>query len=204
MPDPSGLHFASIKPFLDWHESQPRRYELVKGEPMMMQAGANRGHERIAKNAVRELDRQIDPTLFDVNKSDFAVNVGAEDDGQPIIRYPDVVVDEQTGNDKDRIAVNPVLVVEVLSRSTEKVDVAVKPQEYGSIPSLRMYVVFDSDKPLAQVWQRDELGNWPVRPRRIKTGEIPVPGMNATLAMDAVYLAVSFEPSQHEAKRSGD
>jgi hypothetical protein len=31
MPDRSDLHFSSVKPFLDWYESQSRRYELVGG-----------------------------------------------------------------------------------------------------------------------------------------------------------------------------
>ena len=47
MPDSSILHFESVRPFLDWNETQMNRYELIGGRPVM-QAGANRGHERIA------------------------------------------------------------------------------------------------------------------------------------------------------------
>jgi Uma2 family endonuclease len=188
MPDPSNLRFKSVEPFLDWHERQPRRYELEGGRPMM-QAGANRGHERIAKNVFRELDAQVDHTRFDVNKSDFGLQVGIDDDGRPIVRYPDVVVDEQTGNDDDRIATNPVLAVEVLSRSTEKPDVGIKPEEYGSIPSLNAYLAFDRDKAVVQVWQRDEKGRWPSQPRQVKGDEdIDIPALNVRIRLSAVYV----------------
>jgi Uma2 family endonuclease len=192
MPDPSSLRFDSIEPFLSWHERQQRRYELYEGRPMM-QAGANRGHERIAKNIVRELEKQIDPTRFDVNRADFAVQIGREADGLPIVRYPDVVVDEQTGNDLDRIATNPILVIEVLSRSTEKVEVEVKPQEYGLISSIEAYVVFDTNELVAQIWQRDEHGRWPSQPERIAAGEVRVSKLHIVLKLESVFSAVSFD-----------
>jgi Uma2 family endonuclease len=186
--DTSSLRFESVTSFLDWQARQPRRYELVGGRPRM-QAGANRGHERIAKAVARALESQIDPARFDVNKSDFAVEVGLDENGRPIVRYPDVVVDAQTGNDRDRIAVSPILIVEVLSRSTEKVDVEVKPQEYGSIASLQAYVVCDCDRPVVQVWQRDARGGWPAQPSRVERGAIHLPALNAWIEMDAVYAA---------------
>jgi Uma2 family endonuclease len=183
--NPSGLYFAAVEAFQDWHECQEARYELVRGQPIM-QAGATRGHERIVKNVLRELDRQLDSERWNINKSDFAVQICAAD-GLAVIRYPDIVVDEQTGNDKDRIAVNPVLVVEVLSHSTEKVDLEIKPQEYGSIPSLLCYILFDSERPVAQVWRRDQEGGWPPTPRRIDSGEIAISELNLILNIDAVF-----------------
>jgi Uma2 family endonuclease len=186
--DPSGLRFAAVEAFLDWHECQEARYELVRGQPIM-QAGATRAYERIVKNVFRELERHLDPDRYDVNKSDFAVQIDT-DDGLAGIRYPDIVVDEQTAQGKDLIAVNPVVVVEVLSRSTEKVDLEIKPQEYGSIPSLLCYIVFDSQRPVAQVWRRDQEGGWPPRPRRIDSGEIAISELNVVLKMDAVSRAL--------------
>jgi Uma2 family endonuclease len=186
--DPSGLRFAAVDVFLNWHERQEARYELVGGRPMM-QAGATRAHERIVKNVFRELERQLDPDRYDVNKSDFAVRIDAED-GLAGIRYPDIVVDEQTAQGKDLIAVNPVVVVEVLSRSTEKVDLEIKPQEYGSNPSLLCYIVFDSQRPVAQVWRRDQESGWPPKPRRIDTGEIAISELNVVLKMDAVFQGI--------------
>jgi Uma2 family endonuclease len=195
MSDLSKLRFASVGPFLDWHERQERRYELVGGWPMM-QAGASRGHERIAKNVVRELEKQIDLTHLDVNRADFALQVGTEDDGQPIVRYPDVVVDEQTGDDTDRIATNPVLVIEVLSRSTEKVDLEVKPQEYGSVPSIQAYVVFDGNACVAQIWRRDGQGIWPQHPERIERGAVRVAKLKVALNLAAVFSATGSDSGQ--------
>jgi hypothetical protein len=100
--DPSGLRFAAVEAFLNWHECQEARYELVRGRPIM-QAGATRAHERIVKNVFRELERQLAPDRYDVNKSDFAVRIDTED-GHAGIRYPDIVVDEQSAQGKDLIA----------------------------------------------------------------------------------------------------
>jgi Uma2 family endonuclease len=84
----------------------------------------------------------------------------------------------------------PVLVIEVLSRSTEKVDRDVKPLEYGLIPSMLAYIVFDSERPVAQVWRRDQEGGWLPKPRRIDSGEIAISELNVVLNVAAVFRGV--------------
>jgi hypothetical protein len=61
--------------FLDWAETQDARYELVDGI-VMMQAGATRDHERVAKRIFAALLWQVDEARFDVNK---AISASASD-----------------------------------------------------------------------------------------------------------------------------
>ena len=182
-----GLHFASVRAFLDWNESQSERYELVRGTPTM-HPGTNRGHERIAKRVFRELIAQVDSEIFDVNKSDFALETGVGDYNEPVVRYPDIVIDRQTGNDDDRIAISPVVVIEVLSRSTGKIDTTIKAEEYGSVATIKTYIVFDREKPIARVWRRARDGAWPTEPLEIGADElIELPEVGAVIEMGRIY-----------------
>lgn len=66
--------------FLAWAESRDERFELCEGE-IVMQAGASRDHERVAKALLATLYAQIHTDRYDVNKGDLGVRVGI--DGWP-------------------------------------------------------------------------------------------------------------------------
>src|SRR5262249_21206292 len=108
--------------FLDWVQGREERYELDRGRVIMM-TGGSRAHWQIAFNLAKALDARIDPNKWAV-LLEFGVNLPSES-----IRFPDVTVDSAGENSKDLTTTAPVLIAEVLSPASERVDLGDKSAE---------------------------------------------------------------------------
>lgn len=139
------------KAFLAWVQGREERYELDRGRVVMM-TGGSRAHWQITANLLRALDARLDPNRFAV-LPEFGVSLDAN-----TIRFPDVVVDVAGEQSSDLTATEPLLVVEVLSPSSERTDLGDKASEYLRLPSLLAYLVFAQDEMKAWVWTRGPNG----------------------------------------------
>jgi len=133
--------------FLGWVQEREGRYELAQGRVVMV-PGASRGHGIIVMNLAALMRAQLDPAAWTVI-SEFGLDCGPD-----TLRYPDIVVDRAGASLGDYTATAPVLLAEVLSPSTEAVDLGDKAAEYLEIPSLRAYLVFSQVQYKAWVWVR--------------------------------------------------
>ncbi|GAA0583886.1 Uma2 family endonuclease [Craurococcus roseus] len=142
---------ASLKPltldeFLAWERTQPVRYEFDGTQPVAM-TGGTIAADRVARRLLRALDGRLKPPC-----EAFGENVKVlTPTGR--VRYPDVKVacgDFDPTDDR----VDPVVVFEVLSPTTEMTDRRVKSAEYASIPSVMAYVLLAQDRPAATVLRR--------------------------------------------------
>jgi Uma2 family endonuclease len=133
--------------FLAWVEGREGRYELAGGRVLMM-TGGSRAHAQITANLFRALDSRLDPDRWAI-LSDFGIDLGPK-----TLRYPDIVVDPATDAPRDLTAIAPILIAEVLSPSTERVDLGDKAAEYLRLRSLAVYLVFAQDELKAWVWLR--------------------------------------------------
>ena len=177
---------ASVDEFLAWAEIQESKHEYVDGT-VMMQAGASRDHEQVAKRVFVSLFRQVDGGEFDVNKGDFGVRL-EEGRGEGSVLLPDVLVDLRDGHGKEHATTTPILVIEVLSPSTDLAHHLEKLRRYSQLPSLIHYVVFSQDGPEAHVWRKD--GDiWPVDPVIVRGPDavISFSEIGATLPLSEVY-----------------
>jgi Uma2 family endonuclease len=99
------------------------------------------------------------------------------------LRYPDVLVAKASKSYKDFTATEPVLLAEVLSPSTETVDLGDKLAEYARLPSLAAYVVLAQSGPKAWVWLRVD-GNF--LPPTVRSGR------DAVLNVAALGLSIKL------------
>jgi len=84
---------------------------------------------------------------------------------------------------------NPIVLVEVLSPSTEKYDQIVKMNHYFHIPTLREYVMVWQDKRLIFLYTPSGDGNWLLR--IVQAGqELKLPSIDVTLSLDDIYRGV--------------
>lgn len=121
-----------------WAEGQPRRYELVAGEPVAM-SPERVAHVRLKNRVWAALDRTIRAANLPCEALGDGVTVEVDDDTD---YEPDVVVNCGPPLDPDAVAANnPVIVVEVLSPSTQSIDVADKLADYFRVPSVQHYLV---------------------------------------------------------------
>jgi Uma2 family endonuclease len=91
--------------------------------------------------------------------------------------------------------VNPSIIVEVLSPSTEAYDRGVKFAHYRRIPSLREYLLVAQSEPFIEHYARDEGEGWRLTTWASPAESVPLTSVGATLALAEVYAKVnSLEP----------
>lgn len=163
--------------FLAWVERQQARYELDRGRVIMM-TGGSRAHWQITANLLRTIEARLDLDRF-VVLPEFGVRPDAES-----IRFPDIVVDLAGQPPSDHTATAPVFIAEVLSPSSERVDLGDKAAEYLRLPSLRSYLVIAQDEMKAWMWTRGAEGFAP--------GAKVLEGEEAVVRVDALGIDLPF------------
>lgn len=162
------------------------RYEYVHGWIMQQQAGGTFDHVQIGRRISRIIERQLDLDHWAI--SDFERGV----DTPETIRYPDVVVEPSGALGSSLSTSVPMIVVEVLSASSEERDLSAKPIEYMSLASLQAYVVASQDEPLCYVWLRRGDGSFAAAPCVVKGRDrsIQIASMSVTIPLAEIYRGI--------------
>jgi Uma2 family endonuclease len=173
--------------FLDWVQGREERYELDRGRVIMM-TGGSRAHWQITANLFKALDARIDPERWAV-LPEFGVELQSVS-----IRFPDIIVDRAGEAPKDLTATAPVLIAEVLSPSSEQVDLGDKSTEYLQLPSLAIYLVFAQDQIKAWVWTRGPAG-FPYQPDVLEGEDavVRIEALGINLLLAEVYARVRMD-----------
>ncbi len=134
------------------------KHEFLDGAIYAMAGGTVR-HGILAARASSALVAQLEGRPCEPLGSDVRIRVQATGLGT----YPDVSVvcgpPQRDPADPDTV-VNPTVLVEVLSDSTEDYDRSVKRDHYLQIPTLREYVLVSQHEPRVEVWRRGEGAQW--------------------------------------------
>jgi len=169
------------------------RHEYCDGEIVTMPGGSET-HSAIATNLLVYLGFLLRDTNFRLYNSDLRVWLPEHRCGT----YPDLMVingePEFHGERTDEI-LNPFLIVEVLSPSTEAYDRGEKFRKYRSLPSLQEYLLVSQTEPyLEQYYNGDRPNNtrwqWQVCDRLEQS--IILPSLNLELPMNEIYRRISF------------
>jgi Uma2 family endonuclease len=89
---------------------------------------------------------------------------------------------------------NPVVVLEVLSPSSEGDDDGDKRIDFQSLASLEAYVLLDQDMLRVRLYRRDEQGRWPLRPETYVSGDsFALPTLTSSLCVDEIYRDILGE-----------
>ena len=114
------------------------KHEYVYKEVYAM-AGAKRAHVQISFNIGRNFGNHLQDSLCQTLSSDMKVKVEGN------YYYPDVLVDCTGGSGEDIYTETPVIIVEVLSDSTRRLDKTFKKDQYTKIPTLKEYILVEQD-----------------------------------------------------------
>jgi Uma2 family endonuclease len=143
------------------------KHEYLRGEIFAM-AGGTPTHARLAMAVGTALSNALSTRPCVVYSSDLRVRI----EGTDLSTYPDITVIcgsfEHSKIDANATT-NPVLIVEILSDSTEAYDRGEKFAHYRRLPSLREYVLVSQREPRIESYCRNEAGEWVLTEAR--TGE---------------------------------
>ena len=91
-----------------------------------------------------------------------------------------------TGFDVDTV-VNPTIIIEILSRSTEQYDRGNKFRLYRDIPTLKEYILVDSESIDVEPFRINDKGLWELEEYRFLTEALFIPAMRLTIALSEIY-----------------
>lgn len=171
--------------YLDIEAHASNRHEYFHGYIYAM-AGGELNHDTIKMTATLILGDKLSASFCFMTSSDFKVATQNRD----AVFYPDLAVHcHPRPKNKTTILEAPSLILEVLSPSTRKFDLSTKRKEYFRIPSLRHYLLIDSETPSVLLYTRDSNQTWPKDPLSFTDPKatIPLTALKISLKLKDLY-----------------
>ena len=147
-----------LREYLSFEASSNVKHEYVGGQIYAM-AGGTPEHAALAAAFLGQLYTQLRSGRCRPYDADLRVRVRDAD----LLTYPDVTIvcgPVERDLEDSLSAVNPALLVEVLSESTERYDRGAKFEHYKKLPSLQQYVLVSHRERCVEVWTRGAGDTW--------------------------------------------
>jgi Uma2 family endonuclease len=184
----------SVEDYLAGELKSSVKHEYLGGVVYAM-AGARNVHSLIASNVLGALYTRLRGRRCRPFNSDTKVRIQLPTHVR--FYYPDASVICRPNSQDDSFQDAPAAIFEVLSRSTRRIDAGEKKDAYLTIPTLSVYVLFETELPAAVVFRRTEQGFV----REVYEGldaVIPLGEIEADLTLAEVYEGVEFRPEPEE------
>jgi len=174
------------------------RSEFLDGE-MWAMSGGSMQHSRLAMNISAELYNALRGSNCEVFTSDLRVRVMP----RRMYAYPDVTVvcgTPQLADDRQDILVNPAVIFEVLSPTTEKYDRGAKFRHHLTIDTLKDYILVDQFAMRIEQYTRGTAGAWTFRAYRQPEDESKIDSIAVSLPLGRIYDRVELPPPEPESE----
>jgi Uma2 family endonuclease len=184
--------FVTLKEYVLWESKRDEKYEYHNGKIVKMPY-ARFPHNEIATNVIGALKVAIKglPQKFRVSNSDQKIYIPSVNHGV----YADVLVigeKPEFWDDENLLLINPILIVEVLSKSTQRYDREGKFDLYKKLPSFMEYVLIRQDTCEVETRYREEPGLWRETVVSDINGAIFLKSLHCPIALLDIYENVAF------------
>jgi len=193
--------FFTPEEYLEFENNSEIKHEYINGQivplhrdyDMRAMAGATRTHVTINGNVFLSLGNQLRGTSCQPFVQDMRVQV----DETGLYTYPDVVVacePLQFAEKEERTLTNPIVIVEVLSPTTEAYDRGAKWSHYQRLSTLHDYVLIAHDTMRLEHYERQADGSWLLQTAQAPDEAIALKSIGCHLNAVEVYERVTFPP----------
>lgn len=169
------------------------RNEYLDGRKFEM-AGESLLHSRIYINLVGEIGKQLRGKEYEPLSQNMKVRTACSS----MFAYPDltIVCNDPLFHDPEKdVLLNPRVIFEVLSPSTEKYDRTTKFARYRmGNETLTDYVLVSQDKPFVEHFSKQADGEWVYRSFNKMTNSFDIESVGCALTLAEIYDRVEFEP----------
>jgi Uma2 family endonuclease len=178
----------TVAEYLAFERAHEQKHEYIDGYVRAM-SGASVAHNIIVSNTLARLHNHVlerDCTVF---PSDMRLGLVE----QKSYVYPDIMVvcgELQFADAEQDTLVNPIIIIEVLSPSTEQYDRGKKSQYYRTIPSLQEYLLIAQDEPYVEHFVRYAEHQWLLTEITAGQGSVHLVTINYTLQLEDIYKRV--------------
>jgi len=182
--------FITPEEYLKRERAAEFKSEYYRGEVFAM-PGASRHHCRVSINLIGQLYNLLKDSGCHQFANNMRVGVGSEG----LYTYPDLVIvcdaPEFRDNESDTL-LNPKVIVEILSKSTEGYDRGLKFQIYQSLPSLREYVLISQEQLRVERYVRGDDDTWSIRIFSDPSSHLRFDSIDIAVPLGEIYAGVTF------------
>lgn len=186
-------HQYTLEDYIELEKTSEEKWEFFEGNVWNM-AGASPKHEKLSVNVSSSLLNSIKKKKR--NCSVFGSNLRVKVPVYEPYRYPDVTVICGTPIYEDlyglKVAVNPLLIVEVLSDSTESFDRGHKFIYYKSIPSFKEYLLISQTEILVTLYTKQDNFTWIRQDFNSLTDKVLLPFSECEITLEDIYFDIEF------------
>lgn len=175
----------TVAEYIEFEEQSEIRHEFHFGRLLPMAAGTSKNHNRVKQNVVYALRSHFSQqgcVVFDENlKLQILENEK--------YNYPDVMLSCDTqDNDSEFIVKTPILIVEILSKSTARYDKTDKFEDFQKVPSIQYYLLVESRWQSVSLYSRtDNPLLWTYQIFKEPTDIVSFPKLNFELSLQTIY-----------------
>ena len=176
----------TIEEYLQMERASDQKHEYYKGEIFAM-AGASNRHNLIFSNLFGELFSRLRNSPCRPYGSDMRIHVPEN----TLFTYPDisVICGEITPfDDGNDTALQPTVIIEILSKATRNYDRGVKFKLYRDIPTLREYILVDSESVAVEAFRINEHNHWELEEYEKFAETVALPSIGVSLTMQEQRL----------------
>jgi len=175
----------SIEEYLEMENASPEKHEYYRGEVFAM-SGAKVPHVRITDNILTALKHKLKGKPCQPFGSDLRIHVEAN----TLFTYPDISIicgDIISLNNDDYNVINPAVLIEVLSKSTRNYDRGEKFKLYRDIPTLKEYVLVDSEAMAVEIFRLNANDHWELEEYKSTVEGFEIQVISTPLSFAEVY-----------------
>lgn len=182
--------YISLEEYFKLDETSGNKHEYYQGAVYAM-TGASENHNLIVMAVGSNLNNQLDGKPSRPYPSDFRLKIEAVN----LYTYPDLSVicgETQLADGRRDTFVNPTVLIEVLSESTEVYDRLKKFEFYRTISSMQEYLLIAQDRPHVEQFRRHG-PHWLFTEYSSLDDEVALESVGCTLSLASIYQRVRFE-----------
>ncbi len=179
----------SVEDYLEGEKVSPIRHEYFHGEVYAMNY-ENVNHGRITGNMLVALSLHLRDSNYEPFFRDIKIQVTPN-----VYYYPDILVSCEENPESPYFRNNPILIIEIVSKSTERIDRREKVFLYQQIESLQEYVVVDQYRKKVQVHRRQTNGGWIMYLFNEDIDVVELSSIDLNIPLPEIYRRVTFEPN---------
>lgn len=175
--------------YLALEEPADYRSQFYNGEIFAM-AGASRRHNVAAGNIYANLHFQLRNRPCEIYQNDMRVKISPN-----LYTYPDIVIvcgEPQIEQKHGENLLNPLIIIEVLSPSTEKFDRGEKARLYRLMPSLEEYILISQDTMQVEHYIRQNNGGWLLTELSTPSDVLELPAISCQVSLSDIYAKIDF------------
>ncbi len=178
----------SLREYLAKEDNSIHKHEFFNGKILRM-PGSKYKHNKICSNVIRFLGNKLDEIRniqYMVLTSDQKIYIANEN----LALYPDALViceAPQFWENREDLLLNPLVIVEVASKSTRDYDRGEKFMHYKNIPSFKEYVLIEQEHFSVETWFRQDEETWKIAVVKDLQQEITLHSLQIKLSLSDIY-----------------